>query len=197
MDLLTPQDVERALELSEGSMTASMKGLITSVSAKLAVHCGRDDWGPKQERTEYHDGGRSFINLRYWPVDTAATLTVNDDVIHDFTDETLVDSDLYFVDSGRGVISAEGWTFGSGTGRTRSLNTHRYNFRALKVVYTGGYDQDEIPVDLKRAALLQYEREYDVRYRSGSRQGERPGMVEVLPEVVEILRKYVRRDLFS
>lgn len=197
MDILTPQQVESGLGLSPGSLNDAQKGLITSVSAKLAIESGRSDWGPKIERTEGHDGGRSFINLRYWPVDVSASITVYDDVLHEWGDDTIVDSELYYVDSSRGVVSSEGWIFGTGTGYHRSLHAPTYNYKAIRVVYTGGYNQDEIPEDLRRAALMQFEREYDIRYRRGARSDDMPGAVGVLPEVMQILRKYVRRDLFA
>lgn len=194
MDIITVQDVESGLGLSPGSLNEAKRGLISSVSAKLAIHCGRSYWGAKIERTEIHDGGRSFIDLKVWPVDTTASLNVYDDVLHEWGSDTIVDPDLYYVDADNGIISSEGWIFGTGTGHGRSLHVQPYNYKAIKVVYTAGYDQADVPQDLKRAALMQYEREYDVRYRS---KGDADTPLGVLPAVKDILRKYTRRNLFA
>lgn len=194
MNLLTAQDIESGLGFPAGSLNEAKKGLIESVSAKLAIATGRDDWGPKQERTEYHDGGESLIRLRVFPIDTETAPVVYDDPLHEFTSGSIVGADLYFVDTERGIIAAEGWIFGSGTGVSRYGYGRVMPHKSIKVVYTGGYDASDIPDDLKKAALMQYEFEYDARYRSKSQSDTN---VPILSSVREILMKYTRKSVFA
>lgn len=177
MNVVTRSEAERFLDLPSGSADALLDRLITDVSAMLATATGRRGWD-QAERTEYHDGGRSFILPYYFPI---VSVELWDDSDYEWDSDTLVDSTDYRADQ-YGIIWAT------------------FNFSdapdAVKITYTAGYaNEAAIPDIIKAAALRQIEAEYNMRRRTGGQRDMQTGVV--LPEVADMLVDYTRRMRFA
>lgn len=183
MDIVTTAEAEKHLQLQSGSGGTYLASMIRLVSAKLARYTGRDDWGPATSRTEYHDGGSAFILPRYWPV---TAFTLYEDIDHEFAADTAIDSeDVWATETG--YLYYESGRFGNGV-------------RNIKLVYSGGYATTEsVPEQVKFAALIQLEREWNARKRSGRTVEAGVALEadsEVLPEVSSLLSAHTRRVPF-
>ena len=189
MDILTQQEAEAFLGLEAEAGGSELALLITDVSLRLARHSGRTDWGPSAERTEYFDGGSGgtgtrFIMFNYWPV--TAVSAVYDDIDHTWASSSLVDSSLYYVDSAdtsQGVLFLESGTFVPG-------------WKSVKVTYTGGWNQADIPAQIKAACRAQIEAEWLRRKPGRFIAPDDPGRA-LMAEVRELLMPYSRRVPFA
>lgn len=184
MNVVSVQEAELHLQLQSGDGGAFLANVIKLVSTKLARYCGRDDWGPAQSRTEYHDGGSQYILPRYWPI---TSFQLFDDVDHVWAADTELDDDDFYATE-TGLIVAEGWRLSPGV-------------RNIKLVYTAGYaNTAAIPEQVRYAALVQLEREYNARKRVGKTVELGSGSaadLEILPEVAALLSPHVRRAGFA
>ena len=183
MDIVTTAEAETHLQLQSGSGGTYLASMIRLVSSKLASYTGRDDWGPAESRIEYHDGGSAFILPRYWPV---VSFTLYEDIDHEFAADTAIDSDNVWA-TDTGYLYYESGRFSPGV-------------RNIKLAYSGGYASTAaVPEQVKFAALIQLEREWNARKRSG-RTVEAGVQLdqdsEVLPEVAALLSNYTRRVPF-
>jgi hypothetical protein len=184
MNLITTAEAEQHAQIASGTGGTFLDHLIKMVSVKLARYTGRDDWGPQQSRTEYHDGGTSFIMARVWPV---VSFQIFEDIDHVWNADTELDvTDFYAMDNG--IIHQESGRFYPGV-------------RNIKLVYTAGYaDVASIPDEIKYAALLQVEKEWNNRKRPGKGASAAFGMepdAEITPEVAALIAPYARRTGFA
>jgi hypothetical protein len=180
MNVLTTDEAEKHLQLQSGSGGTGLADMIELVSVKLARFAGRDAWGPVESRTEYHDGGSSFLFPRVWPVES---FRVYEDTDHEWAPDTELSADDFYATES-GTIVSESGKFGDGV-------------RNIKLVYTGGYASTEsIPAIVKMAAKIQLEREYNARKRPG-RQGDAASSMEsdaeIVPEAARLISPMVRR----
>lgn len=164
--------------------------VIDDVCRRLAAYTGRIDWGPSSVvRTEYHNGGSRFVFPDYWPI--LSVTSIHDDVDHVFDAGSLVDSTDYVLSTREdGAIMFENYRTTLGD-------------ESIKLIYAGGYASETdaaIPAQLKLAAYLQcrYECQRQIpgtfNQFSGSRESEDTlGQFGLVPEVVDLLRQYVRR----
>ena len=124
MNLTTLSQVKALLELApeETQWDDLLNDLIGAVSARAAVYCNRDF--EKRERVEYHDGGGQYLYLKVLPVVSIASIYGSDTWTWD--DGALIPADHYQLFRGGMVAYRFGdWPYGP---------------KALKVIYTGGYD---------------------------------------------------------
>ena len=180
MDVVTRQEAETFLDLPSGEGGKLLDRIIGDVSAMLAAETGREDWGASSERTEYRDGGESFVTVDYWPITSVASIYEDGD--HDWGSNTLVDSGDYHAGE-QGIIWLETGSFVDGA-------------EAVKITYTGGYaSASAVPEAVKAAALRQVEHEWNRRKRQGGRADIPAG--QTLPEVATLLQRYTRKIPFA
>lgn len=181
MNLLSKEEAEIFLDIDSGTGGDFLDAIISDVSAMIAVATGRIDWGPSEERTEYHDGGQFFILPNYFPITSVTAIYADND--YEWGDDTLVDADDYRGDA-KGFIWKDWGHFTSGP-------------EAIKITYTGGYaNTAAIPEQIKVAARRQVEYEYNVRKRVGNvSEGATSGAV--LAEIHPLLINYRREVPFS
>jgi len=186
MDLITTTEAETYLGLEANAGGDLLDQLITHISRRLARYTGRLDWGGQSERTEYKDGGTSFITTDYWPIVSIAG--IYDDTDHLWGADTAIDSTEYYAgpeSDDNGVIffesgnPVEGW-------------------KSVKVVYTGGYAAAaDIPGNLKTACLLQLEKDW--LRRGATRFSDQESNIQfgLIQEVRELSSPYRRRIPFA
>ena len=188
MDVISIQEAE-ALIFSggdSGSGADRLEEIITDVSARMASFTGRDDWGGASERTEYHDGGRSFLSPKYRPL--VSVNTIKEDSDHSWGAGTTRDSADYYVDTASpvGLIWMESGVLECGP-------------RSIELVYTAGYSAvSAIPAQVKAMGKKQILYEWNKTEKPGRRneeQGVRPGYL--LPEVEAGLRDYIMQLPFA
>lgn len=173
MNILSAAEVEPFLQLEPGDNADLISELISLVSVKTARYTGRTDWGDTSSRTEYRHGGAPFFTTGYWPI---LTMQVFDDVAHEWAANTEVDSTFYYADS-QGVVWSEGGCFSQGQ-------------RNLKIIYTGGYASvAAVPAKVKKAGLIQVEKEYNARVRV---RGGDSSEVDLAVSAMELLQEYRR-----
>lgn len=180
MDILTVKEAEEWLEIEAGGGGFELEQMISNVSLRIARATGRIDFGPSEERTEYHDGGSRMIALNYWPITSVAS--IYDDSDHLWASDSLVDSTEYYVSSSNsdpGVVFMESGAFVNG-------------FKSVKVTYTGGWNQADIPAPIKAACRLQIEDEWTKR-KSGRFSGDGTASRGLLPEVMSLISTYTRK----
>jgi hypothetical protein len=192
MNLVTQQALEEYLG-DRIPATGIPTGLIEQVSRRMAKYCGRDDWGPKQSRTEYVDGDTRILRVRVWPIDSVTG--IYDDADHAWPDSSLLASDEYWIGGADdGIIYVESWNLSAGD-------------QNIKIIYVGGYaDEAAIPADLQAAAKLQmaYEVQKGVPGQfsafPGSFAGKEFNAMEglgLLMETRSLIESYVRRVVFA
>lgn len=125
MDLTTSARAKTGLDLSATTDDTFLATLIAAVSALSESYLNRH--AQQVARTEQYnvERGQRVVYLRGYPVDTTATLTFKNDTVRDFASVTAIDSDLYYLDSSRGVVYFEDGVLLPGDG-------------VLQAVYTGG-----------------------------------------------------------
>lgn len=181
MNVITRKEAEKYLGISiENGDPVDI--LIGITSARLAEFCGRDDWGPATERTEYFDGNTGMLLAKVWPL--VSVVSINDDPEHDWDADTVIDATSYHAGS-MGVIYYEYGKFLAGN-------------ESIKLVYTGGYaNEAAIPSKVKKAALTQLKND-----RLGNQIVTQPlefgTPVDdgLLPEVIALMQPFVRRVMF-
>ncbi|NCC35291.1 MAG: hypothetical protein EOM24_25260, partial [Chloroflexia bacterium] len=110
MNILTRPEAEKWLGVAV-EQDSFIAQLIETISARIAQHCGRKDWGPVESRTEYKDGGGHILLLDVWPV--VEVVSVHDDPLHDWLPGTELDASSYYSDE-EGVIWYEHGAFLAG-----------------------------------------------------------------------------------
>lgn len=152
MDIVTRQQCEAYIRDIGHDLPASgvSPSLISDVSSRMAKYCGRDDWGPTAERTEYLDGGTQYLMPKYWPVTSIAGIWDDDD--HVWDDSSKLDVTDYWIDQNKlGVVYLEYAAVLPG-------------FQNVKLTYTAGYaGAASIPGDIQRAAMMQIDYETQTR----------------------------------
>jgi len=188
MDVISIQEAE-ALIFSGGDSGSGgdrLAEIITDVSARMASFTGRDDWGAASSRTEYHDGGRTFLAPRYRPL--VSVTTIKEDADHVWGTDTTRASTEYYVDTASpiGLIWMESGCLVPGP-------------RTVELVYTAGYSAvSAIPAQVKAMGKKQILYEWSKTERPGRRneeEGVRPGYL--LPEVEAGLRDYILQLPFA
>ncbi|MBM4287557.1 MAG: phage head-tail connector protein [Deltaproteobacteria bacterium] len=179
MNLTTLSQVKAILELTETDWDGLLEELIAAVSQRAGTYCNRDF--EKKERVEYHDGGGRYLYLKGLPVVEIASIYGSDS--WEWDGGSLVPADHYQLLNAGMVASRFGtWPYGP---------------KALKVVYSGGYAEDEVPADLEMAARTQsaydFKRRKDIGLESvsfpdGSIQKVSSG--EFLSMVKQVLDRY-------
>jgi hypothetical protein len=169
-------DTEEALQLA-------------TTCQRLARYCGRDDWGPSAERTEYHDGGHSSILPHVWPV--TSIRAIYDDTDYEWLADSLLASDEYVIDprtSNRVLYKSGCFTPGDGN---------------IKLVYTAGYaNESDVPAEIQRAALIQFKQDFQGDKATGQftpigeQQSAGEGE-ELLDEVKTLLSRWKRTIPFA
>ena len=191
MDLTTLSQVKALLEQTEDNWDALITELIGAVSERCASYCNRDF--ERAERVEYHSGGGQYLYLKGLPVQSIASIHGSD--TWEWEEGSLVPADHYQLLSA-GLV---GCRFGAWP----------YGPKALKVTYTGGFDQPvgegeetpeectPIPADLEMAARNQVAYEFrrrkdigleSVSFPDGSIQKVSSG--EFLSSVKQVLDRY-------
>ena len=133
---------------------------------------------------EQHDGGKKKVLLKNIPVTAISSISI---------DDTALSSEYYTYDEDSGIIRLKtGYAFDGGPG-------------SIEVSYTGGFDEDSIPGDLKRTVTQLVALEY---YLSGrgrkalAKKGESNPQGNVTYErspvdqellMIKLERKYARR----
>lgn len=106
-----------------------------------------------REPTQYqetHDGPRDTLILAHGPVAASPAPVVRHSlsVPRDWSDATIVSADLYVVDAQAAVVRRiDGLLFGGDRER-------RHAVACVRVDYTAGYAEDDVPDDLRDAAIV-------------------------------------------
>ncbi len=169
-----------------GRFDTMITNLIEQISTLIEKECKRKL--KAEERTEYFDSGRSIYTLDAYPIiidaENTFAITLNEEAVNKDED--------YYLDEDLGVVE-----FWGGTG-TRWP-------KAIKVVYTGGYEEDEdgvlaVPDDLKHACLMQVAFEFKRREDIGLSGVSMPGgsvstyqPADLLPEVKNTIKDNKRQ----
>lgn len=194
MDIVTRDEANKYMRDLLGNQLPSEgvpAQLITDLSRRMARHTGREDWGPREVRTEYLDGDTRFLPMRFWPLN--AVTNIWDDIDHVWGDNTVIDSSNYWFPTGDddrlGIIYMENWQLSIGDGN-------------VKVTYTGGYNGTaNVAGDIKTACFMQLQ--YEIQRNKPGRFQTVPGQFEeaafsefegigLLGEVRVLLNKYKR-----
>jgi len=122
VNLTTLARVKALLETQETQWDGLLNEMIASVSARAAAYCNRNF--RKMERVEYHDGGGLYLYLKGLPVVTITSIHGSD--VWEWDEGSLVPTDHYHLL----VAGMVAYRFGAWP----------YSPKALKVIYTGGYD---------------------------------------------------------
>jgi len=138
MSLIIKQDVKSYLKLTSDTKDTVIDALIPQVEKFALNHCNRPSFISGEISEYFNGGGRVFI-LHQLPVDITKTFKVYEDYDRVFGEDTLVDSADYAVDPDSGILKFD-------------YDTEDH-FRSIKVIYTGGYESDAIPDDLKLALV--------------------------------------------
>ena len=117
MPLDTLANVKQSLGISGSADDDLLEQLQAAADDFVARHCGRDFAGGTF--TEFHAGGKRLIFLKQHPV--SAVVSVRADAAREFGTDTILDDDLYYVHTDRGVIESLGgpflWSSAPGTVR--------------------------------------------------------------------------------
>lgn len=183
--LVSISDMKDYLDISNTSDDGRIGHLIEVVSREFDTECHRAFL--EESHTEYRDGnGTSQLWLENAPV--SAVTSIHVDSVRDFGGDTLVDSDNYFVDTDAGVV-------------IRNTGHWPREHRNIKVVYTAGYTQANVPLDLRgavyeRVAQLwrrMVEKRVDITSRGDAAGENRSFITERFPPTVtEVLERYLR-----
>lgn len=184
--LVSMQDCKEYLQVDPSDTdTESLIGyLMQSVSRLFKETTGRSLI--QEEITEYHDGdGTDCVMLRSAPVSsTAANIAVYLDNSRDFDSDSQISGSSLFVSPDTGEVHYNGGYFDRGQNN-------------IKVVYTAGYTQANIPHDLRIAALealgaiwkRRQEKRFDVT--SSSRGDVNTTYLDDMPHIVRTtLQRY-------
>jgi hypothetical protein len=153
--LASYEDVQTLLgELSE-SDELLLEQLSDALTDRIERYTGRK-LAAVLGTTQYFSPGDKRQNLtpQHWPLKSVTSL--HEDLDGEFTSDTLIDPEDYYVDKDNGRISLRGgMSFLGGPG-------------SVKVVYTAGYDDiGEVPMDLRMAASQQVAYAYQRRASAG------------------------------
>lgn len=139
MALATKDDVKIFLKIpaNDTDKDASITALIPAVQSTIEEYCNRAF--DKGTVTEYHHGGQDRLFLKRYPIIIApqTPLTVYEDGNRVFGENSLVDSDDYYVDVEDGIIYFDYML--------------EKTYGGIKVHYTGGYET--IPGAIKQACV--------------------------------------------
>ena len=188
MDVITISEAE-AIVFSGGDSGSGgdrLAEIITDVSARMASFTGRTDWGAASSRTEYHNGGVTFVAPRYRPIVSVTTL--KEDTDHVWGSDTTREATEYYVDteSPTGMIWMESGCLVAGQ-------------KVIELVYTGGYSATSaIPRQVKAMAKIQVLHEWNKTERPGRRNEEDTGSrFQLLPEVEMGIADYMLQLPFA
>jgi len=184
MPLLDDVKIRLEIPATDTTYDVLLLDLINEVKAEADSYMGLAYTAAK-DVTEYFDGGRQELWLSY--------ANVSNVVVE--VDGSTVSSDDYAVDSERGIIrSLSGAWIGD--------ELYRGGVRSIKVTYDGGYDEDDLPADLRGKLIKQvcyeFRRRRDpglsaVSYPDGSVQ--KYSVDEWLPDVLRVLGRRGRVSL--
>lgn len=138
--LVSVADCKTFLNIDDPAEDSEIGYLMQAVSQMFKDETGRALI--EEELTEYYDGrDTDTIMLRSFPLSsTHETISVYLDNDRDFEESSKLASTSLFVDQNMGAVHYEGGIFDRG----------RSN---VKVIYTAGWAQANIPYDLRAAAL--------------------------------------------
>lgn len=183
--LVSLPDMKDYLDISNTNDDGRIGHLIEVVSREFDTECHRSFL--EEAHTEYRNGnGTEQLWLENAPV--SAVTSINLDSERDFDSDTLVDSDDYFVNTVAGVVA-------------RNTGYWPRGFQNVKVVYTAGYTQANVPRDLRGAVYERVaqlwrrmsEKRVDMTSRSDASGDSRTFITERFPPTVtEVIERYMR-----
>lgn len=183
--LVSLPDMKDYLAITGTADDGRIGHLIEVVSREFDTECRRSFL--EEEHTEYRDGnGTEQLWLENAPV--SAITSIHLDSERDFDSDALVDSDDYFVDTVAGVV-------------IRNTGYWPRAARNIKVVYTAGYAQADVPKDLRGAVYERVaqlwrrmsEKRVDTTSQSDASGNSRTFITERFPATVtEVLERYMR-----
>lgn len=150
-DLITLAEYKEYKDITNPNRDGRFTALISRVSDLIEHYCNRKFTlyaGSGNAKTEWHDGKTDIIYLKEFPVIVVESVKTSTD--GGITQITLTEAssgnDGYFVDIEEGIIFSQ-------IKNKKFVPSYNTPYRSLEVTYQAGYQEDEIPQDLKLAAL--------------------------------------------
>lgn len=144
ISLVTLEEVKTHLVLTDTNSDEQLNNLMSEMSREFIERIDRDI--RKKTRTEYHDGkiGQTSICLEHYPV--ISITSIHDDTDRQFGSNELIPSDDYSFHASSGIVNFE-----------TSLSS---GFKNVKVVYVSGYEETDIPNDIKSCIKMMIARDF-------------------------------------
>lgn len=152
MALITLAEVKTLLSITTTTKDDIFNALIASADAAVKKYVDRII--EADDLTEYHDGeSADTIALKEYPI--ISVTSVHDDIGRTFGASSLIASDDYVTDDGQGTLRL----IGRGLFADGQLN--------VKVIYRAGYEDADVPEDIKHAAKKLVAHWFNLRQQSG------------------------------
>lgn len=145
--LITISDVKDYYEIKSEApdINAQIENLINRMSTLFESVAGQPIRRAELVHTQYYDGrGSKLLFTDYTPILTVTS--IHDDSEWEWGTSTLIDSDDYRIHSSKKYIVLK-----------VALSSSDQN---VKIVYTSGYPEDEIPEDIKQCCIEEVIRKY-------------------------------------
>ena len=141
MAFITINDMKIELGITDNTNDLLLQAIVNGVLGLWDEMTNRI-WA-KTTHTEYHDSPRfnSVVFLRNYPVDSSEAVQLWDDPSWEWGDDTEIDSGDFRVDYDNGIIYYDGFFY---EGK-----------QSIKVVYTAGYSDSDVPKWLKEILIRQ------------------------------------------
>lgn len=195
--ICTLADIKDRLGIAKSDNDAVIKRIIINIESVFDSFTGRNLIQPASDIIEYYTGGSAYITLKRYPI--ISITTVKEAVDYDY-----VNADALIADCDYRLIAQRGCLY-------RIYDKWSELPDCVQVVYRGGYvpagqtigtGETQLPDDIREAAIEQgsfiFKRRDDIGLSGVGFSGGSYNIfsaMDLLPQVKNILNKYVRRAL--
>jgi uncharacterized phiE125 gp8 family phage protein len=181
MGLITLSDLKTYLEITDTTFDTILNDLIEAVSEEFETYTSRK-FIQATYTDEYFDGdGTRILWLPNWPIISVTSVVENDVTLTEGNEEDYI------------VYKEEGYLWRVGTVWAEGVKN-------IKITYTAGYLQSDIPKDLvlavKKQVAFEWQKQKSKRWGEQARtfpDGSITFIIsELLPDVQDILNRYKR-----